>query len=696
MAQNNSDSVGFLGYDIGVPDDQLNNLIKDLERVRKAAQGVLDAKQAGGLETTLTNTGKAAKGVSTELTASQKAVKTYSASVREAVALEKTGLATREATAKTIRGLTSEVKEQLGSLSKLGAEHRELATAMGVAGTAASRLEAAQVKANRALETDTLRGYQNALRDLQGSYERNERSAEGFIGDLQTMERELLENRSALDKTSSAYGGYSTLLKTTASNVKTASGEVTRLGLAQGVALGNTRKWGDGLVGLQGSIAPLLGGVGLVGLVTTAGRFVGEAQRAESASNLFAKSIERFGLDAGDANTLVTKLADQFGVLPSTVQGAATTMLRAGASLEDVDKALTAAGASAAASGFNISTAFDNVGTAVATGRSELLESSGIITNASTAYEAYAKTLGVSTDALTQAQKVQALSSAIYEESRFEIEDLTSVLTPQVKAQQAFRTSLAEARQELGERFAPTLATGATAVAGLLEGFTGLPETTQASVTGIGGVTAGVAVLGTALGALRPLLAATLAPPVGAIVLGVTAVAALATAFQTLATDGRDLEAEISTLKGTLETNAQGFATVQTAIGELTKVTDKDGFLGVVETLASTLDEKGAASLRRFAQTTALPLVAQGKLQEAIQATIGELGNLERETLNSTLASAQGQYNAAYQRVVSLGRLVDSYEDRLQNPENYPDLPFTAADVKSLNTYRGALIEAQN
>ncbi len=649
LASNSENSVGFLAFDLGVDQSEINDLTKQLEAIRKGAEAALNIKSSAGITQTLKDANAAAAPLS-----------------------------------KTLQALAKDGKLAGDALNATG-------KSAGASATGVARVKK---------EIDPLQKSILSLRNETQAYRNTVESADvsnrDAVANFVRLKDASLQLASGLEKDTKGYRDLTGVAASASRSIKTLTGETTRLGFSGNTTVGVLGSMRKGFGGLGAVITPLVGVGGLAGLVKVTGDFVGEAQRANSAAVLFDKSIDRFGLNAGEANDLVGKLSEQFGILPSNVQSAATVMLRAGASLEDVDKALTAAGASAAASGFDIGKAFENVGQAVATGRSELLESSGIITNASTAYEAYAKTVGSSVDELTQAQKVQALSNAIFEESRYEIEDLDSVLTDQVKSQQAFRTALAESRQELGEKFAPVLTKGTEAVTALVGGFGELPGTAQASAAGLGVMATSAVGLSGSFGLLRTASAALFSAPTGLILLGVGAAAGLGTALYQVITSAEDLGVAVQTLGGELEANAKGFATVQTAVGELTKVTDKNGFMGVVETLATTLDEKGAASLKRFATATALPLIAQGDLQGAISETIAKLGELEQATLQTQLAESQRQYNEIFNRATSLKRIVDDLEVRASGANaafGEASLPFTAADAASLKNYQTQLGE---
>lgn len=238
------------------------------------------------------------------------------------------------------------------------------------------------------------------------------------------------------------------------------------------------------------------------------------AQNAASSNALFEKSLQRNNIALLDGNTLVKELSERFGVAESVIESSATTLLRQGASLNDISMTLTAAGASAAAAGTDISTAFENVSVAVATGRSELLESSGIIANLGPVAQDYAKSIGKTVEQLTQQELIQARVNAIYKESRSEIEDLDTVLSGLPASQAAVKQEWTEFRENVGGIAKEVIVPLNNALATGLKLINDLPQPVKtfgvAGATAATGVTAlglGVVSVTTAIGVLRPALA---------------------------------------------------------------------------------------------------------------------------------------------------------------------------------------------
>jgi hypothetical protein len=199
----------------------------------------------------------------------------------------------------------------------------------------------------------------------------------------------------------------------------------------------------------------VLGGVGLLGSALVG--FATDADRADKSAAAFDRTLTRFGQSTGEGAALVKTLGERFGVTDSIIQQAGTTLIRNGASLDLVNKALTAAGASALAQGTSVATAMENVAVAIATGHSELLESSGIITNLGPILQAYAKSVKKTVEELTPQEKVLAAVNAIHKESRFEIEEVDNAMQGLAGANARYSRALTEVRNEIGRGLIPTL-----------------------------------------------------------------------------------------------------------------------------------------------------------------------------------------------------------------------------------------------
>jgi hypothetical protein len=385
----------------------------------------------------------------------------------------------------------------------------------------------------------------------------------------------------------------------------------------------------------------IAGGVGV--LIGQLSSMASEADNANKATAAYGRALERFNQDVDAGNAQVTRLAERFGVLDTTVQQASTTLLRNGASLQDVERALTAAGASAAAQGTSIESAFQNVAIALATGRSELLESSGIITNLGPVYQAYAKSVNKSVEELTQAEKIQAGVNAIYKESRFEIEEVDKAMGGMAGSTAEMNREATLVRRELGEALTPVVIDMQRAFVGVLGttkdliGFFREYPGVLAGVTAAVGTLVGVLAveraggLGFVLGRIPGLATAAgraIAVAFGPAGIAALAVAALAATVATLFADIQRIEQE------TADANAATQAMMQrTATGR------------AVNTLVDAKIKVG--ELEREVQEDIERLRTARKMNAPTQSLLAEVqaGTAKLDEARKALAVAQSAYD---------------------------------------------------
>lgn len=231
--------------------------------------------------------------------------------------------------------------------------------------------------------------------------------------------------------------------------------EAGRTGEQAGSRLTGAFKGALGIATVAAGAAAVGGALALAARPLT--EMASEYDRARASAEMFNKTLERTNTPAKEAQAAVAELSDKLKVAPQVLQEGITLILRAGGSLEDATQGLLAAGASAAASGADIGKAVENAAVGLAMGRSEMMEYAGIVVNASDAHKAYAKQLGISVEAMTEAQKIAAYSKAVYEESKYEVEDLGVAMSGLAGQQAQAAMNTAEFRQALGEAFLPIL-----------------------------------------------------------------------------------------------------------------------------------------------------------------------------------------------------------------------------------------------
>lgn len=318
------------------------------------------------------------------------------------------------------------------------------------------------------------------------------------------------------------------------------------------------------------------------------------AHQATASAALFTKALERNGQSASEGAAMVQRLADKFGVVNSVVEESATFMLRQGASLDDVERALTAAGASAAAAGFDISTAFNNVGVAVATGRSQLLETSGIVANLGPVAQAYAKSVGKTVEQLTQQELIQARVNAIYAETASEIEDVDILLRGLPRSQAEVTRQWRSFRETAGDLALKVIVPLTEGLGTMLRLANGLPTPVKNAGIAMVGAAVGATALATGFVAIKTALTGLSGlgllsfGPAGWVVLGITAVAGLAAV---LATGGSSLTAALDTTRKAVASGNKDSMTG--ALDELVKQVDgpvKTSLQGLRDELVATGD----------------------------------------------------------------------------------------------------------
>lgn len=698
MASNKPD----IFFSLGVDEAELKALEKRLQTTVDTLQKALTLKNEP-LTPALKSIGDAAQKSVKPLSDLEKASKSLAAAQKVIIAEQRAGLVTSDQAISKLKGLSTEYGKTYKAANTAEKGYEGLASALGTTVTATGKLEAAQVKSQKALQADTTRKYKDAQNNLRTELERGAISVDRYRVEANDLQNEMVELRDTLPRTSKEFGDLDRVIGQNTRGITTAEGRVSKLGLSQQVALGHTQRLGGGIrtlgvgvVGLGNVLPGVIGIAGLGGLLSVSTDLAKQADKTNIAQQVLNATIERTGQDAGAVQEAISNTAAALKLTDAQVSDSAATLLRLGLNAEQIEDGLIAAGSSALAFGTTSAQGIESFTSALATGNSQALNTIGIAENIgkvmNEASEAHA---GAGESAQKQASATAGLN-VVLKATESEVE-LLDTLTGGLAGKQADSARAAfEARQAFGEMLIPLETLKNEVLVGVLGQFTEMPSATQASVLGIGGVTTGVAALATGLTALRPLLAATFLPPAGLIVLGVAAAAALGTAIYTLGNGAlKGAAAEVDNLKTSLETSAQGFATAKAAVIELQDVTDENGFLGVVETLASTLDEKGASSLRAFAESTALPLIAQGELQKALELTVEKFGVFEAEAARAGLQGAEQQIELSRNRVNLLEREITYLEQLANGDFSYAGLNPTPSDIQALNNYEGQLVSVK-
>ena len=218
-----------------------------------------------------------------------------------------------------------------------------------------------------------------------------------------------------------------------------------------------TRGFGSALGGLGKLLGPLAAGLGVAGLTRAAYNWASGASKAEIATRLFRKQLERMGQDADAGTAKLEAVAQRLGVLPQDLAEYSTQLLRQGLTMDEIATLFEGAAASALAAGKSTKEGIDAVTNAVVTQQSIYLNYAGIAENLNQAYKEMAKTLGKSVEALTKEEKARAAVNLVMQATKEEVGDLDQLLGGLPGKQNALNKEWAEFRQELGERLIPAI-----------------------------------------------------------------------------------------------------------------------------------------------------------------------------------------------------------------------------------------------
>lgn len=195
------------------------------------------------------------------------------------------------------------------------------------------------------------------------------------------------------------------------------------------------------------------------GLVNQMGEYARKADAATISARSWQTVLTNFNVNVTEAERVIGDLVDRTGASEIALKGAAAQYIKMGGTLADFEK-----GALAAASSWSdltvktitLDESINNVTLGLAQGRSELMESSGIVVNASQAWEKYADSVGKSVKDLTDQEKAHAYAVAVYREEELGILNLAEKQTDLTRAENASTRAKEEMGRAIGAVVLPT------------------------------------------------------------------------------------------------------------------------------------------------------------------------------------------------------------------------------------------------
>lgn len=139
------------------------------------------------------------------------------------------------------------------------------------------------------------------------------------------------------------------------------------------------------------------------------------------------------------------------------------------------------------------------------------------------------------------------------------------------------------------------------------------------------------------------------------------------------AQNGQDFSEEVAEGKKQLGKFEASAKTAKTAVEKLTEATDEDGFLGALDDLTSTLDEDASNALESFARAHALPLIAQGELQDAIDITLEKFATMRAEAIRAELEVAKALQGTVINAVRLARADIDFFTEAIEEAKDAGD-----------------------
>ncbi|MFT2721625.1 hypothetical protein ACMT4L_16665, partial [Deinococcus sp. A31D244] len=261
-----------------------------------------------------------------------------------------------------------------------------------------------------------------------------------------------------------------------------ARGEISRLGLASQVKLG------------VGSALQQYGGQAGFAATNLFG-FARASDSARIASGLFDKTVTKTGQSSEAAAGAVANLQDTLGVTGDAAREGIRGLLRQGFTLEQANKALVGAGASALAAGKSAQEGMSAFVDAVTSGTSARLNEIGVSENLSTFLQKEAKARGTTVDALDKQGRASAALALITAATNDEVGDLGALMGGVSGNVNSASRELDEATKKLGQVLIPIATNGIRILTGFLDVFNKLPEAGQNAIVVLGASAVAIGVL---------------------------------------------------------------------------------------------------------------------------------------------------------------------------------------------------------
>lgn len=212
---------------------------------------------------------------------------------------------------------------------------------------------------------------------------------------------------------------------------------------------------------------------GVQQMVSQMGEYARKADAAAIAAKTWDTVLSRFNVNSREAQGVIDDLVARTGASEIALKGAAAQYIKMGGTLEDFQRGALAATSSwsdLTVKTITLEESISNVTLGLAMGRSEMMESSGIVVNASQAWDKWAEANDRTVKSMTDAEKAHAYATAVYKEEQIGIETLAEKQTELTRAE----TASARAKEEMGRTIGGVVLPAYTQ---MVRGSTGVMQT---------------------------------------------------------------------------------------------------------------------------------------------------------------------------------------------------------------------------
>lgn len=302
---------------------------------------------------------------------------------------------------------------------------------------------------------DAADSFRTKLRNLDADVRRGAVSANVGAKAFDALTKEMVQQRRELPDVSKGYERLSVQISRSASSADRLRGRVNGLSFANQIRSANG--FASSMRVLQGEIALFVSALGIKRLVRGLNDASESYYSAVIAQRLYDRELQKSGTSFEAGQRAVNALAAELRTTDDVIQNGAVQLLRYGATIEQAEVLMRSGAASGLAFGRTVSQGIEAIAQAIVGEQSQILNRIGIAGNLSTAYAAYAKDLGVTTEQLTQQQKVQAALNMILRETASEIEALPVLFDGLAGAKNRFSVASTLASRAVGQEFEPAL-----------------------------------------------------------------------------------------------------------------------------------------------------------------------------------------------------------------------------------------------